>query len=82
MSIKDVFEKDKGAFKEFDFEMWNRYYRAINAGVPVEKVSKAPYYLELSDSEKQCYVEELKGLEEERKSFPEASYEVRLKDFN
>ena len=82
MSIKEVFERDKTVFRDFDFNMWNRYYKALNRGVPAEKVSKAPYYLELSEREKECYVESLKSLEEERKSFPQAAYEVRLKDFD
>ena len=62
--------------------MWDRYYQAINRGIPVDEVSKAPYYLKLTDSEKECYVEEMKSLEEDRKTFPQAAYEVSLKDFD
>ena len=82
MSIKEVFERDKTVFRDFDFNMWDRYYKAINRRVPVESVSEAPFYLELSEGEQECYVESLKSLEEERKSFPQAAYEVRLKDFD
>ena len=82
MSIKDIFEKDGTVFDSFGFTEWDRYYRALNAETPVEKLSEKPWFLDLTDNEKLCYMEELKKLKEERKSFPAAAYEVRLKDFD
>lgn len=82
MTVKEIFEKDKNVFRSFDFNMWDRYYKALNKETPVEKIVESPYYLELSENEKICYVDDLKKLKEERKSFPQAAYEVRLKDFN
>ena len=82
MTVKEIFEKDKTVFDGFDFEKWNRYYRALNAETPVEKLAEKPYFLKLTENEKICYLDDLKKLREERKSFPQASYEVRLKDFD
>ena len=82
MTSKEIFEKDKTVFDSFDFEKWNRYYRALNAETPVEKLSEKPYYLEMTENEKICYEDSLSKLKKERKSFPQAAYEVRLKDFN
>ena len=80
--MKEIFEKDKTVFDSFDFDKWNRYYRALNREIPVEKVSGAPFYLELTENEKLCYLESLESLKEERKSFPQAAYELDLKDFD
>lgn len=82
MNVKEIFEKDKSVFDSFNFEKWNRYYRALNAEVPVEKVKDKPYYLDMTENEKLCYVDDLESLKKERKSFPQAAYEVRLKDFD
>ena len=82
MTIKELFEKDKTLFSTFDFDKWDRYYHALNKETPVEDVDKKPYFLELTKNEKLCYADDLKKLKEERKSFPQASYEVRLKDFD
>lgn len=82
LTMAELWEKDKTMFDRFDFNMWNRYYQAINRGVPVDEVHKAPYYLMLTDNEKLCYQHEVVELAEERKSFPRASYEVRLRDFD
>ena len=81
MTTKEIFEKDKSVFDGFDYDKWRRYYSAINAEVPVEKVKDAPYFLNLTGSEKRCYQIELDSLVEERKSFPQAAYEVRTKDW-
>ena len=82
MNVKENFETDKSVFDSFNFEKWNRYYRALNAEVPVEKVKDKPYYLDMTENEKLCYVDDLESLKKERKSFPQAAYEVRLKDFD
>ena len=82
MDMKELWEKDKTMFDDFDFDKWNRYYRALNKETPVEKVSEAPFYVELTDNEKLCYQHELDSLKEDRKTFPQAAYEVRLRDFD
>ncbi len=82
MTVREIFEKDKTVFDSFDFEKWNRYYRAANKEVPVEKLKDGPYYLELTENEKICYQDDVDKLKKERESFPQASYEVRLKDFD
>ena len=82
MTMKEIFERDKTVFNSFDFDKWNRYYRALNKETPVEDVSGAPFYLDLTENEKLCYLASLESLKEERKSFPQAAYEVRLKDFD
>ena len=82
MTTKELWEKDKTLFSKFDFNMWNRYYQAINRGVPVDKLKDEPYFLKLTDNEKLCYQNAVNELVEERKSFPQASYEVRLRDFD
>ena len=82
MTKKEIFEKDKTVFDSFDFDKWNRYYRALNKELPVEETSGAPFYLEMTENEKLCYLDALKTLKEERKTFPQAAYEVRLKDFD
>ncbi len=82
MTTKEIFEKDKTVFDGFGHGEWSRYYSAINKEVPVEKVKDAPYFLELTENEKQCYLNSLNDLKNERKSFPQASYEVQTKDFD
>ena len=82
MAMKELFEKDKSLFRKFDNDAWFRYYSALNKETPVEKVKGSPFYLELSDGEKACYVEALKSLKEDRKICPEVRYEVRLRDLD
>jgi hypothetical protein len=82
MTTSEVFAKDKTVFNGFDDDKWFRYYSALNREVPVEKVKEKPYYLELTENEKICYNNGLKSLLEERKTFPQASYEVRLRDLD
>ena len=82
MTTKEVFDKDKGAFSKFGAEEWFRYYSALNAEVPVDKVKDKPYFLKLSDGENECYKNSLEKLINERKSFPQAAYEVRYKDLD
>lgn len=81
MTTEEVFKKYKNVFGEFDKDNWFRYYAALNAETPVDEVKDRPYFLELSDAEKICYVNALDELKKERKSFPQASYEVQYKDF-
>ena len=82
MTTAEVFKKDPHVFDGFNKDKWFRYYAAINKEVPVEKVKDEPYFLELTDNEKICYNNALNSLVEERKSFPQASYEVRYKDLD
>ena len=82
MPVEEVFRTDKTVFDSFDFDKWNRYYMALNAETPVEKLAEKPYFIELTENEKICYLDSLKKLKEERKSFPQAAYELRLRDFD
>ena len=82
LTTKEIFEKDKTVFDGFNSDKWFRYYSAINKEVPVEKVKDAPYYLDLTGSEKECYKNSMASLIEERKDFPQASYDVRYKDLD
>lgn len=82
MTTGEVFAKDKTVFNGFNDDKWFRYYSALNKETPVEKVKDKPYYLELTDNEKICYNSELESLVEERKKYPWASYEVRLRDLD
>ena len=36
---------------------------------PIGKLAERPFYLELTDSEMECFIEALKSLVEERKTF-------------
>ena len=74
--------EDNPDFESFDFDKWDRYYKALNREIPVEEVKEAPFFLDLSDNEKRCYEEELRKLRDERKSFPQARYELEYKDFD
>ena len=82
MTAKEIFETDKSLFDSFDFDKWNRYYKALNREIPVEQVKDKPFFLELTENEKICYLDDLEKLKEERKSFPQAGYELSLKDFD
>jgi hypothetical protein len=82
MTTGEVFAKDKTVFNGFNDDKWFRYYSALNKETPVEKVKDKPYYLELTENEKICYNSELKKLVNERKEYPWASYEVRLRDLD
>lgn len=82
MTTGEVFAKDKTVFHGFNDDKWFRYYSALNKETPVEKVKDKPYYLELTDNEKICYNNSLQSLKEDRKKFPKACYEVRLRDLD
>ena len=61
---------------DFTAKDWIEYYDCLNAEVPVEELR-----LELSDEDKEDYIADLEMLKEERKTFPEASYEVKYSWF-
>ena len=82
MTTGEVFAKDKTVFHGFNDDKWFRYYSALNKETPAEKVKDKPYYLELTENEKICYNSELEKLVNERKKYPWASYEVRLRDLD
>ena len=82
MTSSEVWAKDKTLFKNFNDDKWFRYYSALNKETPAEKVKDKPYYLELTENEKICYNSELEKLVNERKKYPWASYEVRLRDLD
>lgn len=82
MTVDEVHRTDKTIFSSFNDDKWFRYYDALNKETPVEKVKDKPYYLELTENEKICYNGELQSLVEERKKYPWASYEVRLRDLD
>ena len=63
-------------FSGFGAKEWIEYYDCLNSGTPVDKLR-----LELTDSEKKAYQEDLDKLKEARKSFPAASYEVKYSWF-
>lgn len=82
MTVDEVHRTDKTIFNSFNDDKWFRYYDALNKETPVEKAKDRPYYLELTENEKICYNGELQSLVEERKKYPWASYEVRLRDLD
>lgn len=67
---------DKKDYEGWGAKEWIEYYDSLNAKVPVDKVR-----LELTDSEKKAYIKNAKWLEEERKKFPGASFEVKYSWF-
>ncbi len=64
-------------FSRFGAKEWIEYYDCLNSETPVEKLR-----LELTDSEKKAYQEDLDKLREARKSFPGAGYEVKYSWFD
>lgn len=75
MSIGEIFEQDKSVFDSFGFAEWDRYYRALNAEIPVEELQNDPWFLDLTEGEKACYLVALHKLKEERERIPGVSYE-------
>ena len=82
MTIAELMEKDRSAFRGFDKWMRFRFIEALNEETPVEKLKEKPYFLDLSDTEKAVYELELADLKEERKARPWAAYEARYKDID
>lgn len=77
MNKEDVVESKKvGAFEGFNGKEWIAYYTALNQEKPVEDCG-----LELTDEEKERYINALKKLKEERKRCPEVDYEIKYSWF-
>lgn len=77
MKKVDVAEnKKRGAFEGFNGKDWIMYYTALNQEKPVEDCG-----LELTDEEKERYINALKKLKEERKRCPEVDYEIKYSWF-
>ena len=75
MTVREIFEKDKTLFDGWNFTQWDLYYRALNEETPVETVKDAPWFLELTENEKLCYVDDLIRLQKERERIPGVRYE-------
>ena len=67
----------KMKYPDFGAKEWIEYYDCLNDEVPVEELR-----LELSDEAKADYVESLKFLKEQRKTFPGFGYEVKYSWFD
>ena len=51
-----------------------RYYRALNAEIPVEELQDDPWLLDLTEEEKACYLVAQQKLKKERERIPGVSY--------
>ena len=82
MAHQSIFVDETIGFDHDDYNTWVRYYRAMNAETSVEELSKAPWFLELTEYGKVDYIDGVKKLQEERNTFPQAVYEMPYRYFD
>ena len=62
---EELFKKDKTIFERFSYRDWCDYYTSLNEELPPEKC-----HVKLTDNEKECYLEDLERIKQERAKHP------------